>query len=221
VLVPFAASWWAVFGRLRARRIAPRARADRWRPERPRAVLFDRDGTLIHDVAYNDDPERVRPVDGARATLERLRAAGVATAIITNQSGIGRGMIDRSRVDDVNTRVDELLGPFGTIQLCDHAPDVGCPCRKPAPGMIFDAAARLGVEPSQCAVVGDIGADMQAAAAAGVRAILVPTPATLPEEVAAAPELANTIGDAVELLLQGRLVDHADPESAKVRVIGP
>jgi histidinol-phosphate phosphatase family protein len=220
LLIPFAATWWAVLGRRRARRLAPRAQADRWRPERPRAVLFDRDGTLIHDVAYNDDPDLVRPVDGARESLERLRAAGIATALVTNQSGVGRGLIDRSRVDGVNERVDELLGPFGAIQVCDHAPDACCPCRKPAPGMVFEAAARLGVEPFQCAVVGDIGADVQAAAAAGARGILVPTPLTLQEEIAAAPEQVSTLAHAVELLLQGRVVHRAKRESANGRAVG-
>ncbi len=222
-LIPFAATWWTGRGWLRARRLAPRGCADRWRPERPRAVLFDRDGTLIHDVAYNGDPSLVRPVDGARESLDRLRSAGIATAIITNQSGVARGLIDRCSVDGVNERVDQLLGPFATIEVCEHAPDAGCGCRKPAPGMIFEAAGALGVDPADCAVVGDIGADVEAAIAAGARAVLVPTPVTRAEEVAAAPETVATLDDAVALLLDGRVEGGAAMRSADstVRVIRP
>jgi histidinol-phosphate phosphatase family protein len=213
-LIPFAATWWAAHGWFRARQLAPQGRADRWRPQRPRAVLFDRDGTLIHDVAYNGDPALVRPVDGARESLDRLRSAGIATAVVTNQSGIGRGLIDRDSVDGVNQRVEQLLGPFLTIEVCEHAPDAGCSCRKPEPGMILDAAVNLGVDPDHCAVVGDIGADVQAAVAAGARAVLVPTAATRVEEIEWAPETVATLEDAVELLLAGRVVRPAAQRSA-------
>jgi histidinol-phosphate phosphatase family protein len=220
-LIPFAATWWAACGWLRARWLAPMGRADRWRPERPRAVLFDRDGTLIHDVAYNADAALVRPVDGARESLDRLRSAGIATAIVTNQSGVGRGLIDRRSVDGVNERVDQLLGPFATIEVCEHAPDAGCACRKPAPGMIFHAAATLGVEPSDCALIGDIGADVQAAVAAGARAVLVPTAVTRQEEIASAPETAATLDEAVGVLLDGRVVRRQAMRSADstIRVV--
>src|ERR687886_2933191 len=72
------------------------------------AVLFDRDGTLVHDVPYNGDPDRVDPMPGAREALRRLRAAGVPTAIVSNQSGIARGLVTREQVDAVNRRIDEL-----------------------------------------------------------------------------------------------------------------
>ena len=79
----------------------------------------------------------------------------------------------------VNARVEALLGPLGPWAWCPHGPDDGCACRKPAPGLILRAAARLGVDPAACVVIGDIGADVEAAAAAGARGILVPTPRTL------------------------------------------
>jgi len=169
---------------------------------RPAAVLFDRDGTLVHDVPYNGDPERVVPVPGARPALERLRAAGVATGVVSNQSGVARGLISPEQVAAVNARVEALLGPLGPWEWCPHAPEDGCECRKPRPGLVLRAAAILGVEPSRCAVVGDIGADMGAASAAGARGVLVPTAATRPAEVAAAPEVAPDLPAAVELLLR-------------------
>jgi D-glycero-D-manno-heptose 1,7-bisphosphate phosphatase len=167
----------------------------------PLAVLFDRDGTLIEDVPYNGDPRLVRPRPGARAALDRLRRRGIPIAVVTNQGGVGRGLLSLDQVAAVNQRAEDLLGPIATWVVCPHAPGAGCGCRKPRPGMILAAARRLGVPPSRCAVVGDIGSDMAAGRAAGARAILVPAPATLRPEVAAAGERAADLEQAVALLL--------------------
>ncbi len=167
----------------------------------PRAVLFDRDGTLVVDVPYCADPALVTPVPTAAAALHLLRAAGIPVGVVTNQSGIARGLLRRDQVDAVNRRVDALLGPFDVWQLCPHGPDDGCGCRKPAPGMVRAAAAHLGVAPEDVAVVGDIGADVGAARAAGARAVLVPTPVTRSEEVAAAPVVRPDLLSAVRHLL--------------------
>jgi HAD superfamily hydrolase (TIGR01662 family) len=164
-------------------------------------VLLDRDGTLVVDVPYNGDPARVEPVPGAREALDRLRDAGVRVGVVSNQSGVARGLVTRDAVDAVNERVEELLGPLGPWAVCLHGPGDGCGCRKPAPGLVLRAAEELGVDPRRCAVVGDIGADVEAARAAGARGVLVPTSATRPEEVRAAPEVAPTLAAAVDLLL--------------------
>ncbi|SEB35540.1 histidinol-phosphate phosphatase family domain-containing protein/HAD-superfamily hydrolase, subfamily IIIA [Paramicrobacterium humi] len=170
----------------------------------PAAVLFDRDDTLIVNVPYNGDPEAVVPMPTVRTALDRLRAAGVRLGVVTNQSGIARGIITKEQVDAVNRRVEELLGPFDAWQVCPHGPDDACRCRKPLPGLITDAARDLGLDPDRVAVIGDIGSDMEAAAAAGARGILVPTPVTLPAEVASAREVAATIDEAVTALLPRR-----------------
>lgn len=191
--VAAAAQWaagWARVARLRASR-----------DERPAAVLLDRDGTLVEDVPYNGDPARVVPTRGAREALDRLRAAGVPLAVISNQNGVGRGLITSGQVEAVNERVEKLLGPIDAWLYCPHHPDDGCSCRKPGPGMVLAAASRLGVPARRCAVVGDIGTDVQAARAAGARAVLVPTPETRREEVDAAPEVARNLREAVDLLL--------------------
>lgn len=201
--IPPAASWWAVAGRARARRLAPRGRADRWGPAAPQLVLFDRDGTLVEDVPYNGEPAAVRPVDGARAALDRLRRAGVAVGLITNQSGVARGLLGVDDVADVNRRVVELLGPFDTVQVCHHGPGDGCVCRKPAPGMVVAAADAVGVAPHRCAVIGDIGSDVAAGLTVGARAILVPGAATRRTEVVTAPEVAADLNSAVAMLLDG------------------
>jgi histidinol-phosphate phosphatase family protein len=180
--------------------VAPPALGDPVLPELVEAVLLDRDGTLVGDVPYNGDPARVEPLPTVVEAVHRLRAAGVRLGVVSNQSGIGRGRLTREQVDSVNARVEELLGPFDTWQICPHAPGDGCACRKPQPGLVRAAAAALGVPVERCVVIGDIGADVEAAGAAGAGAVLVPTAVTLPGEVAAAPALAGTLADAVDLL---------------------
>jgi histidinol-phosphate phosphatase family protein len=207
VLLPPVATWHWVAGWVRLPGLlaagGPLDRSGARRPGVPRAVLFDRDGTLVADVPYNGEPERVVPMPGAREAVERLRAAGVATAVVSNQSGVGRGLLRAEQVEAVNRRVEELLGPLGPWMVCLHGPGDGCRCRKPGPGLIEAAAGALGVEPGECVVIGDIGADVEAARAAGARAVLVPTAVTRAEEVAAAPEVAADLLAAVELVLGG------------------
>lgn len=202
VLIPIAAAAHTVGGVVRLRRrLADRRRAPM---PAPHAVLLDRDGTLVVDVPYNGDPAAVRPMRGASEALDRLREAGIRTAVVSNQSGIGRGLLTEDRVAAVNRRVEELLGPLGPWVLCPHAPEDGCSCRKPAPGLVLRAAELLGTEPGDCAVIGDIGSDIDAARAAGARAILVPTPLTRSEEIRAAPEVAPDLPSAIDLLLGER-----------------
>jgi D-glycero-D-manno-heptose 1,7-bisphosphate phosphatase len=175
------------------------------------AVLFDRDGTLIHDVPYNGDPALVRLMPGAPHALARTRAAGLRTGMVSNQSGIGRGLITAAQVTAVNARVVELIGGLDTVQFCPHTAADGCDCRKPAPGMVLAAARELGVAPQACAVIGDIGADVGAAAAAGAVGVLVPTAATRADEVAAAPLVADTLDAALDLLGVPALPDAGRP----------
>lgn len=196
-LIPPLATGHFLRGLLRHRRVPP------WRGL-PDLVLFDRDGTLVHDVPYNGDPDRVRPVDGAQEALDRLRARGVRVGVVSNQSGVARGRITGEQVGACMDRLAELLGPFDTVQVCPHGPDDGCTCRKPAPGMVEAACAELDVDPARCVLVGDIGADVDAATAAGAVGILVPTPVTRDAEIAAAPWALGTVTEAVDVVLDGR-----------------
>jgi HAD superfamily hydrolase (TIGR01662 family) len=172
--------------------------------ERPvKAVLFDRDGTLVHDVPYNGDPELVRPVDGAREAVALLRDHGIRVGVVTNQSGVARGLLTDTDVRHVNRRIDELVGPFDVWAVCPHGPDDGCHCRKPRPGMVLWAAGRLRATPADCVVIGDIGADLEAAERAGAHGILVPNAQTRPQETAAAPHVAPDLLTAARALLTG------------------
>jgi D-glycero-D-manno-heptose 1,7-bisphosphate phosphatase len=137
------------------------------------ALLCDRDGTLVVDVPYNGDPERVQPLPGAREALERARAAGLKVAVVSNQRGVARGLVAPDRLVAVNRRVAELLGPFDAFECCPHDVIDRCRCRKPAPGLVLRAAARLRLPASACAVIGDRWSDVLAARNAGATAILL------------------------------------------------
>jgi histidinol-phosphate phosphatase family protein len=181
--------------------------AQPWRPmaeQASQAVLFDRDGTLVRDVPYNGDPAKVEPMPGAIEAVRRLRERGLRIGVITNQSGIGRELLTDEQVRAVNARVDEVFGGFDAWAFCPHTPDDRCECRKPQPGMVLKAAAELGVDPADVTVIGDIGADVGAAQAAGARAVLVPTPVTRPEEIVAAPHVAASLAQAVSIALGER-----------------
>lgn len=176
------------------------------RPEEPRlpdAVFFDRDGTLVHDVPYNADPERVRAVPGARAALDALRHAGIPVGLVTNQSAVGLGLATRFEVAACNRELARQVGEFATVQICPHTPDQRCGCRKPAGTLVRRAAGELGVDPSRCVVVGDIGTDVDEARAAGAHAILVPDDATTAADRDRSPRVAPSIGEATRMILAG------------------
>jgi histidinol-phosphate phosphatase family protein len=201
IAIPPVASWFRLAGLLRHRSAAGWPSPGR---RRVSAVLVDRDGTIVRDVPYNGEPDRVEPMPGARAALDRLRAAGLKVGVITNQSGVARGRLTMPEVTAVNARVEELLGPFADWQVCPHGPADGCLCRKPQPGMVLAAARRLAVPVHECVVVGDTGADVAAAQAAGAIALLIPNEVTRREEIERAPAVFERLDDAVDAVLAAR-----------------
>ena len=154
-----------------------------------RGVLFDRDGTIVVDVPYNGDPQLVQPVPHAKELLDELRAAGLKVGVLTNQSGVGRGMISEDQMRAVNARVDELLGPFDGWYVCPHAPDDDCECRKPKPKLVLDAARDWGIVPSEIIVVGDKTSDVDVARNAQAHGMLV--------------DATHSLRDAVTSILSG------------------
>lgn len=220
IALPFAAVAQRVRGALTLRRqLRDPVRAPRRPPapyDEPLAVLLDRDGTIVNDVPYNGDPALVSPVHGAAVALQRLRDAGVRLAVVSNQSGVARGLLTRQDVGKVNQKVEELVGPLGRFCVCPHGDSDGCACRKPAPGLVLDAARRLGVPPARCVVIGDTGADVDAARAAGARAILVPNGRTRVEEIEAAPEVAHDLSAAVDIVLASRYSRFHAPKTGRL-----
>ncbi len=142
-----------------------------------RAVFLDRDGTVIVDKAYLDTVEGVELLPGAGEGLRSMVEQGFRLVLVTNQSGIGRGYFAEEIVLAQHERLQELLLPHGvrfdTMVYCPHSPDVACACRKPEPGMIVDAAAKLDVDCRQSWMIGDKAGDAKAGSAAGCRTIRI------------------------------------------------
>lgn len=142
-------------------------------------VLLDRDGTIIVNKHYQRDPAVTELLPNAKEGLDLLRSAGFSLVMITNQSGIARGLLTREDLEAVNASVIEKLGGdgryFAGVYHCPHVREDGCDCRKPLPGMIFRAAKELGFDAKAAFVVGDRDADIAAGAAAGATTVLVRT----------------------------------------------
>jgi D-glycero-D-manno-heptose 1,7-bisphosphate phosphatase len=144
--------------------------------QRP-AVFLDRDGTLMEEVNYCRDPAQVRVFEGVPSALRELRRAGFLLILITNQSGIGRGLFSTSDFEAVQTEFLRQLG-LDLIDGMYFAPEVpGEPStrRKPAPGMLLEAAAEHHIDLSASWTIGDKSSDIEAGRAAGTRTILVLT----------------------------------------------
>lgn len=149
-----------------------------------KAVFFDKDGTLVEDIPYNSDPERMELEPGVGPALAQLHAAGFLLVIVTNQSGVARGYFSESALEPVARRMRRLFvdasAELAGFYYCPHHPEgtvpayaVECTCRKPQPGLILMAARELQVDLTLSWMVGDILNDVEAGKRAGCRTILV------------------------------------------------
>ncbi len=143
-----------------------------------KAVFLDRDGTVIIDRGYLADPAGVELVPGVADALRRLHAAGYRLFFITNQSGIGRGLMTREQSDAVHRRTLELLAaegiPIAGSYICPHAPWDHCQCRKPSPVLMQQAAAEHAIDFTQSFMIGDKQTDVDVGKAVGCRTALYP-----------------------------------------------
>lgn len=175
------------------------------------AVFLDRDGTLIQEAVYLADPEGVVLVPGATAALQRLRDGGFALVVVTNQSGIARGLYRENQYHAVAARLDALLEEAGTpvdaTLYCPHHGDFGspCTCRKPDVGMHRKAAADLGLSLADSYYVGDKVSDVLPALELGGKGVLVRTGFGVDEEarLPAGVEVVDDISGAARLILAG------------------
>lgn len=196
-------------------------------PRRPAAFL-DRDGTLIHDAHYLRDPAQVKLIDGVPPALHALAKAGFALVVITNQSGIARGLLSEADYVAVRARLDELLAAEGiTLDAslhCPHEPSISgpCDCRKPGTLLYEQAIAALNLDASRSLFVGDRWRDVAPGLALGGTAVLVPSQNTPQEDIArvrseapittgrtenarrVGPLLADTLAAAAALVLHPR-----------------
>jgi D-glycero-D-manno-heptose 1,7-bisphosphate phosphatase len=183
-------------------------RGARARPPRPPAVFVDRDGTLNREVDYLRRVDDLRLLPGAAAALRSLTAAGFAVVVVTNQSGVARGLIAPAVLTAIHHALQRRLaaagGRLAGIYVCPHHPVAGtpplrrrCRCRKPAPGLVRRAVRELGLDLARSYCVGDSPADLGLAAATGTRGVLVltgygrRTAATLAPETPVAHVAAN------------------------------
>jgi histidinol-phosphate phosphatase family protein len=144
-----------------------------------RALFLDRDGTIVVDTGYLRDPQTVRLVDGVGPALREARALGYALLVVSNQSGIARGLIARSELEAVHARMVELLAAEGVTLddsfYCVHGPDDACRCRKPAPGLLLQAAQAHAIDLAGSAMIGDKESDVAAGEAAGCASLQLDT----------------------------------------------
>jgi histidinol-phosphate phosphatase family protein len=179
-----------------------------------KCIFLDKDGTLIEDVPYNVDPERIRLAPGAEEGLRLFHAAGYRLIVITNQSRVARGLFSEWALLAVHERLVRLLEavgvPLGGSYYCPHHPDgqvprysIACACRKPQPGLIAAAARDHRIDLARSWFAGDILDDVEAGRRAGCRTVLIDngnetewkrSPLRLPHHVAA------DIGEAARLI---------------------
>ena len=170
-----------------------------------RAVFVDRDGTIIHDADYCSDPSQVRAFDGVSDALRRLKSAGFKIIVITNQSGIGRGFFTEKQYRAVEAEVSRQLGDglIDATYFCPDAPGQPSNCRKPAPGMVLQAAKDRDVDLSRSFLIGDKEVDAECAHNAGVRAIRVRTGFDKMTKGSSADWVAEDLPAAADIILKG------------------
>ena len=180
---------------------------------KPDAVFLDRDGTVMEDAHYIKSPEQVRLLPGAARAVRRMNEAGIAVIVVTNQSGIGRGLFTVEDYEAVRAHFESLLRAEGAhidaSYYCPHLPDkplIGN-CRKPGTLMFEQAIADFNLDPTNVAYVGDRWRDVIASKRLGGRGIMIESSETTSDDRqrvrADGIETATTLSEAVEMLLDG------------------
>lgn len=143
-------------------------------------IILDRDGTINHDSdKYIKSPAEWKPIKGSLEAIARLGQAGYRVVVATNQSGIARGLFDMATLNAIHDAMHRAVnlagGRIDAVFFCPHAADAGCACRKPRPGMLLEIGKRMNVDLKAVHMVGDSRKDLEAAAAAGAKPVLVLT----------------------------------------------
>jgi D-glycero-D-manno-heptose 1,7-bisphosphate phosphatase len=196
-------------------------------------VFLDRDGTLIEEIGYPTRPQQIRILGGVARGLARLAEAGFKRIVVTNQSGIARGLMTEDDLDRFHEALDEQLDLLGAAvdayYVCPHHPDrseaarpdlaIECDCRKPKPGLILQAAEDLDIDLGASWAIGDTWRDVQAGQAAGLRTIKLPAApghdAPRPADVPPPTAEAEDFEDAVRIILGDR--EAVPPEAAEAQ----
>jgi D-glycero-D-manno-heptose 1,7-bisphosphate phosphatase len=169
-------------------------------------VILDRDGVINFDSpTYIKSPEECEPIPGSLKAIARLNQAGYRVVVVTNQSGVGRGVFDMATLNAIHAKLHRLLqasgGRIDAFFYCPHPADYACTCRKPNPGLFLEISARYHVSLSGVPAIGDSLRDLEAAAAVGAQPILVTSgkgektlaSGGLPPETLVCPDLATAV----------------------------
>ncbi|MFQ5495337.1 MAG: HAD-IIIA family hydrolase [Phycisphaerae bacterium] len=190
------------------------------------AVFLDRDGTIIEDVGYLRSPDQVKLLPGAAEAIRRLAATGRLVVIVSNQSGVARGLFDEFTLSKVHERLEALLGEFGArlsaAYYCPYLAGEGAKVaayrraselRKPKPGMLLQAARELDIDLSRSWMIGDSPSDIEAGRQAGCRTIRIYSNGTGSRDAEAGPTYT-----AVSLLEAAKIVERDDTTHGKEKV---
>lgn len=187
----------------------------------PSAVFLDRDGTLIVDRHYLREASRVTLLQGVSQGLRALAERGLPLVVVTNQSGVGLGLVTHSELEAIHARLLELLArhriPLAGIYTCPHRNDAGCDCRKPGDGLVREAVRDLGLSLGQAVLAGDKPTDLALARRLGLTAFLVTTghgAATLRDQTVTADYVVDGLDQMASICLHpaGRAAAAALPE---------
>ena len=147
------------------------------RKRREKVIILDRDGTIVVDRNYLSDPADLEFEVGAAEGLRSMYERGYRLVVITNQSGVGRGLFSLERLEEIHDRLRQMAESIGVrferIYYCPHAPDAGCVCRKPQIGLLEQAASELGFDLSSAVVIGDKMSDVESGHRAGATTVFV------------------------------------------------
>lgn len=176
-----------------------------------RAVFLDRDGTLMEEVDYCNDPATVEAIPGAGQALSKLRKEGWLTIIVTNQSGLSKGFITLEQYEAVNAELLRQLGAgIDAIYFCADHPDHPTERRKPRPGMLREAATSHGIDLSRSWMIGDKAIDIECGQNAGCQTILVRTGYGLHQSDSKADFIVDNITLGLELILEQHPSQNSD-----------
>lgn len=193
--------------------------------KRQAAIFLDRDGTINEEIGYLDRLEKLRLIPGAAEAIRLINASGMKTVVVTNQSGVARGIFTESFVAEIHERLREMLGAeralIDAFYFCPHHPTEGleaylktCDCRKPAPGMLLHAAKELRIDPYRSYMVGDTLKDIEAGGRAGAQGILVRT--------GYGEDAVAELGPGEKPLLDGDMMPHRLPiEQEETGIVRP
>lgn len=168
------------------------------------AVFLDRDGTIMRDVDYCGDPNDVDLLPGAPEALRQLKSRGYKLIVITNQSGIGRGLFSEQQYRSVEAELAQQIGNdlIDATYFCPHLPQDGCKCRKPSPEMVLNAARDHNVDLARSFFVGDKSSDVECGRNAGVKTVLVRSGIDKAIDGSRADWVAEDLREAVQFILR-------------------